>query len=500
VTDSNDPTTRRGRRPGREPPTIDLKATVMEDTKEVTEGKAADQPVDQPAGEPETAREEAGPEIVARESGAPPEAAGASETVGPTAPVSDSDMAGLKPDDTAAGEPPPAAGAERPSPPPPRHGPGYGGLIAAGLLGGVAGAALLAAFEAWRPNVLPADPRVTALEERIAGLPHPDAAQGLATRIGSIEAAQNALAQRVEGAQSLADQAAAQAKEALDRPAPPPETGAALTELGNRVKALEEASAATASLSDRVRALEESGGAVKDLGSRLDSLESQLRENGQAAVQAAQSTTTALQGLDRRAGVLDQRVSDLDQRLAALNRQIAEGGSEAIRAGTRVVLASRLNDALKSGAPFPEVLSALTRFNADPNRLEALEPMAEKGAPTAAVLAQSFEPLAAQILREEQGGANSWTDRLTRMAERVVTVRPVDQPESTGTPAHVARIRNALDRGAFEDAWAAWDKLPEPARRLSQDWGQQLKQRAAAESSAHAIAADAVAALNPSTR
>jgi hypothetical protein len=369
---------------------------------------------------------------------------------------------------------------------------------------------------------------VTALEQRIAGLPRPDAVQGLTTRIGSVESAQNALAQRVQEAQSLAEQAAAQAreaagqaqeaasqaqtatgqaKEALDRPVAPPETDAAVTELGNRVKALEEASAATASLGERIRALEESGGAVKDLGSRLDSLEAQLRENGQAAMQAAQSTTTALQGLDKRAGELDtrtgdldQRVSDLDQRLTALNRQIAEGGSEAIRAGTRVVLASRLTDALKSGAPFPEVLSALTRFNADPNRLEALAPLAEKGAPTAAALARGFEPLAAQILREEQGGSDSWTDRLTRMAEKVVTVRPVDQPESTGVPALVARIRNALDRGAFEDAAAAWDMLPEPARRLSQDWGQQLKQRAAAQTAASAIATDAVAALNPSTR
>jgi cell division septum initiation protein DivIVA len=509
VTDSNDPTSRRGRRPGREPPTIDLKATVTEKADEASAGEThPGQGQDEtaaegkepeslgshpPAGAAGASRPETGPKVAAYEAAA--KSGPAAEPVGPTAPVSDADMAALEPDAPSAGETGrPATGAERPeATPQPRHGPGYGGLILSGLIGGVAGAALLAAFQTWRPTALPADPRVAALEQQIAGLRRPEAMQDLSTRIGSVEAAQNALAQRVQGAQGLAEQAATQAKEALNRPPPQPQTNGALADLGNRVKALEGASAGMAKLDDRIGALESASGTVKDLGSRLNDLDAQLADRGRAAAQAAQSTGTALQGLDR-------RVSDLDQRLTALNRQIAEGGSEAIRAGTRVVLASRLDEALKTGAPFPEVLSALKRFDTAPDRLQALEPLAQKGAPTASELNRSFEPLAAQILREAQGGAGSWTDRLARMAERVVTVRPVDQPESAGIPALVARIRNALDRGDVETAAAAWDKLPEPDRRLSQDWGQQLKQRAAAQTAASAIATDAVAALNSSTR
>jgi hypothetical protein len=81
-----------------------------------------------------------------------------------------------------------------------------------------------------------------------------------------------------------------------------------------------------------------------------------------------------------------------------------------------------------------------------------------------------------------------------------VTVRALDEPGGAGVQGLVARIDTALARGDFADAAAAWDALPEPARRLSEDWGRQLKQRAAAATASRAIAADAVAALNPPTR
>ena len=86
------------------------------------------------------------------------------------------------------------------------------------------------------------------------------------------------------------------------------------------------------------------------------------------------------------------------------------------------------------------------------------------------------------------------------MADKVVTVRSVDEPGSTDPSSVVARIESALANGNLAVAANAWNSLPEPARRLSEAWGRQLKQREAAEAAARAIAADAVAALNTATR
>jgi hypothetical protein len=86
------------------------------------------------------------------------------------------------------------------------------------------------------------------------------------------------------------------------------------------------------------------------------------------------------------------------------------------------------------------------------------------------------------------------------MAEKIVTIRSPNESDAPGVPGLVDRIDSALARGAFADAASAWDALPEPARRQSEAFGSRLKQRAAAEAASRAIAADAVAALNPTTR
>ena len=50
------------------------------------------------------------------------------------------------------------------------------------------------------------------------------------------------------------------------------------------------------------------------------------------------------------------------------------------------------------------------------------------------------------------------------------------------------------------EAAAAWDALPEPARRLSEEWGRQVKAVAQAQQAAQAVAADALATLNRTTQ
>jgi len=164
------------------------------------------------------------------------------------------------------------------------------------------------------------------------------------------------------------------------------------------------------------------------------------------------------------------------------------------------VLAQQLGDALREGKPYAEVLGALRGFTSDPAQLAPLEPFAKTGAPGAAALAQEFRPIAERLRREARQGTEDWTDRLLRMADKVVTVRAVNEPAPSGVPGTVAAIEDALARGAFGDAAKAWDSLPEPARQASAAWGEKLKQRAAAEAAARTVTADAVAALDQATR
>jgi hypothetical protein len=199
--------------------------------------------------------------------------------------------------------------------------------------------------------------------------------------------------------------------------------------------------------------------------------------------------------LDERLGGIDQRTGQQDTRLAALAQQATEGATSAARAGVAVTLSGRLSDALRDGKPYGPLLEALRKAGIDPARLAPLEPFAATGAPTAATLAAAFKPVGDAIIRESRSGAEGWNDRILRMVDRVVTVRPVNDSGSTGVPSVVARIGAALDAGDVQGALAAWETLPEPARRLSDAWARQARERVAADAASGAIASDALATL-----
>jgi hypothetical protein len=372
----------------------------------------------------------------------------------------------------------------------PRRKTPIGALAASGLIGGLVGAGLLYGLQTWRSTQAQPDPRLGQIEQQLGSLAPQESVRSLDTRLGSLETAQAGLSRRVEAAQALAERSAARAEEAVNRPAGPasPQDNTAVSDLSNRLGSLE------AQLRQDVQA---ASGATQ-------ALERRLGEQDQRVAAAIQTVERRLSELEQRLGTatqpLERRLGELEQRLAALSRQVAEGGSDATRAGTRVVLAERLHDALREGAPYADVLAGLRRFTPEAGKLAPLEAYAEGGAPSAAALAQGFRPISERLRREARQGSEDWTDRLLRMADKVVTVRAVNEPGETGVPATVVRIEDALARGSISDAAAAWESLPDAARQASGEWGQQLKQRAEAEAAARSVAAEAVAALNQATR
>jgi hypothetical protein len=169
-------------------------------------------------------------------------------------------------------------------------------------------------------------------------------------------------------------------------------------------------------------------------------------------------------------------------------------------AALRVTLADRLGDALHDGTPVGQLLSMLRRLDVKPDALRPLEAYAQSAPPSTAALAQEFRPLSQRIVAETRPSASDLGERVWNMLDKVVTVRAVGDPKSTDVANLVARIEDALGRDAVGEAAAGWDALPEPARRTSQDWGAKLKQRAAAEATAQKIYAEALSALEASTR
>ncbi|MGO4706719.1 COG4223 family protein [Microvirga sp. 2MCAF38] len=347
--------------------------------------------------------------------------------------------------DALAEEPVNAGGAEPPSP---SRRDRFGPLVGAGVVGGLIGAGIVLGVQALAPLE---NPRLAGVEKRIAEIAQKTSVGIVDARLAQLEEARRNLNERLRRNQDLAKRADQRATEALSRPVAAPSAPQDNTALD--------------ALSQRIAALE-------------------------AQVQGGtQSATDAVQGLK-------QRLGEQEQQITALSGQVAGSVSNAAEASVKLALAERLTTALRQGAPYTDVLDALQKVEGDKMRLAALAPFARDGAPTAASLARSFRPLATTILQDTRGASGTWGDRALRLLDRVVTIRAVDTPDATGVPSLVTRIEEALAQGDVRKAVAAWEAMPEPARRLSEDWGRLAKQRVAADAAAQAVAGDALAGLN----
>jgi hypothetical protein len=516
VTDSSDsrPPKSSRRKSNREPATIDLKATVIDPGTPVGPAKEESKPEETIA---------AGPDYRAEEAVATPEAtldsAAGTDSIEPAASSEETTaqetlgQETLGPDTLGhetlgretLGEQQPfgesvsqerSAHEASPQAAPVQRRTSPAALIGSGLLGGLVGAGLVYGLQTLQGPQGQDNARLAQLEQRVGALGQqgaPPADLGAVEgRIRELEATRSAVDQRLQALQGTAEQAAARADEALNRPVPAPsapQNDAALTELSDRLSALEgrvqaaaqEAAGAAQNVTNAATATQALDRRLTDVDRRLADLEGRLGDQQQRAAER------------------ERRLTEQDQRLAALSQQVtqeSQGAEAASQAGIRVILSERLSEALQNGRPYPEVLEGLRKAGTDQARLAPLEPFAQQGAPTAAALAQSFEPLGATILRDERSASGAWSDRLLGMMEQVVTVRRVNEPGSAGVSSLIARIEQALERGNVAEAVAAWEALPEPARRTSEEWGRQAKAVAEANQASQAIAANALAALN----
>ena len=459
------------RKAGREPATIDLRASeIAREPPRAESAEAAGDPVTEPAAPAESSDHPVGTEtpVVSEAAHAPAADAAAAD------------------EDAMLSQAAQEASREPPVTPPsaPRRRGGFASLLAASIVGGIIGAgATYLADHYWQRQREAGDPavqaRLTQLDERTTGVARQEAVRGLEQRVGTVAGDVARLSDRLRAAEEAAKAATAPTT-APSTPAPAPQVDTA---------------------------------AVDALAARLEALEARLRERGEANASAAQSATRSAQNATQTAQTAAQqaqsaaqaaqtveaRIADLDRRLAEVSRQATQRTADAA-ASVKIAASTRLVDALREGAPYAPVLAAMKSAGTDAAKLAPLEPYAQAGAPTAAALRRDFAPVAERIRRESQERPADFGDRIWRMLDKVVTVRPIEEAGTQGIPGALARIDEALARGAFSEAAAAWDALPEPARRASEDFARRLKQRAAADEAARTLSAEALSGLEASSR
>jgi hypothetical protein len=368
--------------------------------------------------------------------------------------------------------------------------------LSSAAIGAVVGA-LVAAGGVWLAGQRPAtDPnlgaRLDALEKSASG--STGAVAALEKRVGALETAP----------------AAASDKGAADA-------------YGQRIAALEGAALSAKAAADaNADALAEAQAARADAAKAL-ALASAAAQNGGAssAASSAPAPTSAPPGPD--IGALQGRLDKLEAGLAALNHPPIDLGPLDQRIGkiesalaapkneTRVppentalnrdwaglaVVAQALSNRLAAGAPFTLEQTALEHLGADPAKLAALKPLADKGAPTAGALASDFAAVSPAVLAAATPKASGGVmDRLVANMGKVVRVTPVGEVPGDDPAALVSQIGAALERGQVAQALAAWGRLPEPAQQASEQWAHEAQARQAADIAAQSILDDALTRL-----
>ncbi|HLS69197.1 MAG TPA: mitofilin family membrane protein [Kiloniellales bacterium] len=348
-------------------------------------------------------------------------------------------------------------------------------MIGGGLLvaGGAAVAILLSDF--WMPESEPPPAvAVEALERRMARLEE----------------------QRVEGA----GEAMQELQRGLEQ------TRARLEEVDGRVAViadeargdpaeLEALQGATEGLSSRLDALEGVEGAARlsSLEAVIEDLAVRLEEVAAAPAAPDDATRGRLESLEGRLEGAAGRIEALEARL---RDAVAEVEAARVRVGeeTAIALAAgQLREAFRTGQPYAAELEGLQRLSGRDENLDAvlarLETHADQGVPTLASLQASYPEAASAAIaasRSEEAD-EEWQALFWNRVNDLVTVRPVGEPEGSGSAQVLARAERRLEEGDLAAALAELDKLEGPAAAAMAEWRARADRRQEATDSLAAL-------------
>jgi hypothetical protein len=451
----------------RRPPTIELTATEVEhrpDSSTVPEPPATAEDA------PTTAPTAVGATEQRTETGAKPDAGVSPETAAAeTPPHTETE----RPQEDAASSTPRAGTGEAP----PRREARLWPLIAAGAVGGAIVAIVLGAltwFVGGDSSLATLEARLTQVEQELRDISAQPPPAG-----GDARALEN-LRNRLVGVET-----------ALASPRPAPLDPA----VANRVSAIEgEVKALAEQIGIAARRSDEAVATAREARARADATTAALAELTQKVEHPAVPVVqrSELEGLAGRVAAVEQAEKTLAGELA---KRAAEGSD---RTGRLAIAVSALNAAVERGAPFAGELATVKALAADPKMLEALEPFAAAGVPSAPTLARDLAALV-PALQQAAGTSSSeggFLEKLQANAEKLVRIRPLGEAAGSDPAAIVARIEFKAMHADLTGALAELATLPPTARAPAEAWIKQAQARAAALEASRRLVADALAGLS----
>ena len=374
--------------------------------------------------------------------------------------------------------PPDSTGAETSADPPPAkpaRGPGARGVLGGAVAGLIVSALGLGAgytLFAPRTDLSDAPSRLSALETQARRTN-----DAVAAEANRESAAIAALEKRISALESSA-------------------RASNVADVEKRVTALEAASAGNSAASDATQRLTAQ---AKDLRADLDAEKGQLPDLSARVAKLesdASKASTNVSGPDLAA--LAARVDKVEAALAAPKtetRVAPEKTAAEDNAANIAIIAEAAEEKMRSGAGFGPELAALQRLGVDPAALAPLEAVVN-GAPANSALAALFSAVAPHVLAAAAPPeTGSVTDRFLAHLRNLVKVRELNETAGDDPQALVSQIEAMSRRGDIAGALAAFDKLPDAARKAAGDWPTLARARQAADAALQSIREGAVGRL-----
>jgi len=164
--------------------------------------------------------------------------------------------------------------------------------------------------------------------------------------------------------------------------------------------------------------------------------------------------------------------------LTARIAQLETGQRRIAGAAAAALAADALSQAAETSRPFPGPLAAAQRLLPDSPPLNALQPLAQTGAPSRATLTLAFESLTdhASVAARAPGGDAGLLARLRYLMTSIFIVRRVDA-SGASPDAMLARAQGDLDQGDLDGALREIAALPPAGREALADWRVQAERR-----------------------
>lgn len=315
---------------------------------------------------------------------------------------------------------------------------------------------------------------------------------------------------------------------AAPAPAADPALRTQIQQLAERVGKLEQRPAAaapsgdTAALTARLDAVEKkvaaqptasvttsaapSGGAadaqVTALAGRLAALEQRPAVDPAQVAAAAKTAGAAAQAAEQ----VQQEVSGVKGEVASLADTVQKIANAQAQAQSLVLAAGQLGATVASGQPFEaELKTARAVAGNDAAVIQALDtlaPLAGKGVPTRAQLADRFGPLADEIVKADiKGSGATWVDQVTGTLSTLVTVRRQGGGIVGDTAEAVtARAEAAVHQGNLTAAVGELSALTGPAAQAAAGWLADAKARLGADNAGKTLTDRSIALLNAAAK